>query len=178
MTGKVVLVTGGVKSGKSSRALEWGDGSAGPRAFIATAEALDGEMAAKIARHQEERGGRYLTCDEPVRVGEALREMRARGAATLLLDCLTLWASNLLHHLEEEGEREAQIADLLAALEEMRREGKTVIVVTNEVGLGVIGLDPLTRRYVNLLGVLNRRVAEVCDQVEMVVSGIPVVIKG
>lgn len=174
----IVLVTGGVRSGKSARALELADGAPAPRAFVATAEPMDGEMAARIGHHRAERDGRYDTLEEPLDLGGALRAALGRGARTVVVDCLTVWLCNVLCRSDLVPPGPARLEDdLVAALDEARAAGVAVVVVTNEVGLGTIGPDPLTRAYVDGLGRLNRRVAAVADRVELIVCGIPVPVK-
>lgn len=168
------LITGGVKAGKSRYALalareDFGD----PKLFIATATVLDEEMALRIARHQAEREtrefGTFVTLEEPLRIDRALREAAPSYAGTVL-DCLPMWTNNLMH-LQKEEEFEEILSGYLAALPE------AVVVVTNETGLGNIPFDPYTRRYNRLLAEANRRSAEVCDRVILMVSGIPLRIK-
>ncbi|MCK6526695.1 bifunctional adenosylcobinamide kinase/adenosylcobinamide-phosphate guanylyltransferase [Myxococcota bacterium] len=174
----IVLVTGGVRSGKSARALELAGGAPAPRAFVATAEPMDGEMAARIHRHRAEREGRYDTLEEPLDLGGALRAALGRGARTVIVDCLTVWLGNAFCRPDLAPPSRARLEDdLLAALVEARDSGVDVVVVTNEVGLGTIGPDALTRAYVDGLGRLNRRVAAVADRVELVVCGIPLPVK-
>lgn len=153
------LITGGVKSGKSSYALTIASSFAPPRRFLATATAFDDEMRAKIARHKEERGDRFETIEEPLDIQNRLTE-------GMILDCLPLWLNNMFYY-----EREA---DVDRALDELiERLPRDIVIVTNEVGMGFIPADALSRRYGNLLGRCNARVAAACDRVVLMVAGIP-----
>jgi adenosylcobinamide kinase/adenosylcobinamide-phosphate guanylyltransferase len=154
------LITGGVKSGKSSYALVLADAFPAPRHFLATAEALDEEMVEKIARHKAERAGRYETVEEPLAIHEALKER-------MILDCIPLWLNNMLFY-----ERESAIEGTIDLL--IDRLPRDIVIVTNEVGLGFVPTDPLARRYGNLLGRVNARLAAACDRVVLMVAGIPI----
>jgi adenosylcobinamide kinase/adenosylcobinamide-phosphate guanylyltransferase len=176
MTKRLILILGGARSGKS-RLAEKLAGEMGPRVlYLATAEAGDAEMAERIGRHRERRPPGWRTAEAPVRVGEALQR-EAGDADVVLLDCLTLLASNLLAPLgEEPDEREAaallgaELDDLLAAYE---AGTAGLIVVSNEVGWGLVPPYPLGRVYRDLLGWAHQRLAGCADRVYLVVAGIP-----
>ena len=165
---RVSLILGGARSGKSARALAL---ACRPRrVFVATAEALDDEMTARIEKHRAERGAEWELVEEPLELCRALNAVPAEAVA--VVDCLTLWLSNLMHHgrdPEEEGER------LVAAL---GRTVARVVIVSNEVGLGLVPGDALSRAFRDEQGRLNRRVAEVADHVEFVAAGLPLTLKG
>lgn len=165
----LTFVTGGARSGKSRYALEIAAGAQRP-AFIATAEPFDAEMAERIRRHREERDGRFFTLEEPVDLAGALGRIPP-GTDLVILDCLTVWLGNLLHREEEEGRIEA----FLAALDE---PPCSLVVVSNEVGLGGIAMTPMGRKFADLLGRLNQEVAGRADRAVMMVSGLPLVLKG
>lgn len=158
-----VLITGGIKSGKSSYALELGSKFPRPRRFVATAEAFDDEMRAKILRHQAERGPGFETVEEPLAIDGVLAERT-------ILDCLTMWVNNMLYR-ERAADIDAVVDSLIARLP------SDIVIVTNEVGLGFVPDSPLARRYGEALGRVNARVAAACDRVVLMVSGIPVDIK-
>ncbi len=158
------LITGGVKSGKSSLALRLAEEFSHPRYFLATAEAFDEEMKARIAKHREERASRFATIEEPIEIVAALRE-------NMILDCLPLWLNNMFHYGRESSLDE--VADSLIA-----RLPENIVLVTNEIGMGFIPADPLSRRYGDALGRLNARVAAACDRVILMVAGQPLLIKG
>ncbi|HUF55134.1 MAG TPA: bifunctional adenosylcobinamide kinase/adenosylcobinamide-phosphate guanylyltransferase [Thermohalobaculum sp.] len=168
MTARVSLILGGARSGKSARALSLADGP--QRLFVATAEALDDEMAARIAAHRAERGAEWALVEEPLELAPVLAA--APGDAVVVVDCLTLWLSNLMHHgrdPEAEGER------LAVALGETPAR---VILVSNEIGLGLVPADALSRAFRDAQGRLNRRVADAADHVEFVAAGLPLTLKG
>jgi adenosyl cobinamide kinase/adenosyl cobinamide phosphate guanylyltransferase len=174
MAGRIILITGGVTSGKSAYALKLGNEHGARRVFIATATAGDDEMARKIAAHKAERADLWQTHEEPRDIASALQRAAAKNDI-VLVDCMTLWISNLLtlQNLDV-VEIEKAANDFLEAL---KNAPCTVIVVTNEVGLGIMPSDSLSRRYQNLLGTVNRRIAEMADAVYLMVSGMPVKIK-
>jgi len=158
-----ILVTGGVKSGKSRRALELALEFPEPRGFIATALAFHDEMRKKIARHKAERAGRFATTEEPIRIDQAVRE-------NCILDCIPLWLNNIFYE-----NRESEIDPIVGSL--IERLPANIVIVTNETGMGVIPVDPLSRRYGNELGRINARLASAVDRVELMVAGIPLRIK-
>jgi adenosylcobinamide kinase/adenosylcobinamide-phosphate guanylyltransferase len=185
MTPRLTLLTGGVRSGKSARALSLASERAKtkPVLFVATAQAFDDEMRRRIAAHKGERAAHWETLEEPIDVAERLRAHLTRNAdryGGIVVDCLTLWVSNLLLSFPEDADAEQIIAggtrDLLAVL---AAEGTrtTAIIVTNEVGLGVVPPTALGRRYRDALGRVNQLVAAAADEVILLVSGIDVVIK-
>jgi len=165
----ISLVLGGARSGKSRRALALA--ARPPHAFIATAEALDAEMSERIARHKAERGPDWRLREEPLDLRGALAA-EAGEDAVVLIDCLTLWLSNLLHHgRDPEAETDALIAALAAA-------PGWVVLVSNEVGLGITPVNALARAFVDAQGRLNSRLAAEADHVEFLAAGLPLVLKG
>ncbi|MEW6753736.1 MAG: bifunctional adenosylcobinamide kinase/adenosylcobinamide-phosphate guanylyltransferase [Candidatus Latescibacterota bacterium] len=176
--GRVVLITGGSRSGKSRRALEVGAGRPAPRLFVATCTALDGEMAARIERHRASRqGGGWQTVEEPLDLEGAVGR---EPAGVVLVDCLTLWVSNLLLQAQAEGrileeeEIESRARDLLRAC---RLQPGAVVLVTNEVGLGIVPDNALARRFRDLAGRCNQTAAAAADEVTLMVSGLPLTVK-
>jgi adenosylcobinamide kinase/adenosylcobinamide-phosphate guanylyltransferase len=172
--GSVTLVLGGVRSGKSRYAQQLAAQSSRV-VFIATAKVTDDEMAAKIGRHRDERPAEWLTVEEPLELARALTE-RDLESEVIVVDCLTLFASHLL---EAEGENDCAIARrveaLCAALQTVRC---TVVLVSNEVGSGVVPEYVAGRRYRDLLGEINQKVAHVADDVVLMVAGLPLALKG
>jgi adenosylcobinamide kinase/adenosylcobinamide-phosphate guanylyltransferase len=165
----IVFISGGVKSGKSSRALKLAREWPGPVSFIATAEALDDEMKKRIERHKAERAGLgFATFEEPLDLAAAL----IRSGGYVLVDCLTMWVNNIMYH-----GRESDFAAMLDAFIEGLRCKDGCIVVSNETGLGNIPADELTRRYNLLLAEANRKIAAVADHVELMVAGLPIAVK-
>ena len=165
----IILVTGGARSGKSTRAEARARAFPGRPVYVATAEALDAEMRERIAKHRARRGNEWLECETPLELVTALAETDGQGAR--LVDCLTLWLSNLMH-AERDWEKEAR---LLA--EALGRQNSPVVLVTNEVGLGIVPDNALARRFRDAAGILNQLVARVADEVEFVVAGLPMRVK-
>jgi adenosylcobinamide kinase / adenosylcobinamide-phosphate guanylyltransferase len=160
-----VLLTGGARSGKSSLAVALAQRNGADVVFLATGQPGDDEMAARIARHRVERPGHWTTIEEPVRLVEAIGGVEP--SACLIVDCLSLWVANLLEVERAEAiERDAAAAAGLAAT----RPG-TTLVVTNEVGLGVVPATPLGRDYRDLLGRVNAIWAERATEAYLVVAG-------
>ncbi|MBV8107402.1 MAG: bifunctional adenosylcobinamide kinase/adenosylcobinamide-phosphate guanylyltransferase [Hyphomicrobiales bacterium] len=165
-----LLVLGGARSGKSAYAQRLAEGAMAERLFLATAEASDPDMAARIARHQADRGAGWTTREEPLALAEALGA-EARPGRVILIDCLTLWISNLM--FAGRGV-EAEIARLTQAISTL--EGPAVIV-SNEVGLGLVPETKLGRDFRDAQGRANREVARACDAVVLVAAGLPTLIK-
>jgi adenosylcobinamide kinase/adenosylcobinamide-phosphate guanylyltransferase len=165
-----ILVIGGQRSGKSRYAERLVTESGLARIYLATATAGDGEMAGRIAAHRARREGEWTTIEEPLDLPGALA--RAGPAdVVVLVDCLTLWLNNLYaakRDIDKESER------LITAL---GRLTGPVVLVSNEVGSGIIPANDLARAYSDALGTLNQRVAEVCTRVVLVVAGLPLVLK-
>ncbi|WP_394057004.1 bifunctional adenosylcobinamide kinase/adenosylcobinamide-phosphate guanylyltransferase [Xanthobacter variabilis] len=167
---RLVLVLGGARSGKSGEAERLVTAEAGPWAYLATAEALDKEMAERIALHRAQRGDGWQTHDTPLALARALDALAPGQPA--LVDCLTLWLTN---HLLADHDLDAEAAALEDAL--ARRRGLTVCVA-NEVGLGIVPDNALARRFRDAAGRLNQRLARKADQVLFMVAGLPMVVKG
>ncbi|MEH6695268.1 MAG: bifunctional adenosylcobinamide kinase/adenosylcobinamide-phosphate guanylyltransferase [Hyphomonas sp.] len=163
------FILGGARSGKSARAQALAEAAGAARVYIATAEALDEEMEARIARHKADRGAGWRTVETPLDLVPALK---AAAASVVLVDCLTLWLSNLMHHGRDVG---AETHALCAFLGQCRGE---VILVSNEVGLGLVPETPLGRAFRDAQGRLNQQVAAACDVVEFVAAGLPLRLKG
>lgn len=164
MRGHITLVTGGARSGKSALAERLAARHSGPRIYIATAEAGDGEMRDRIDAHRRRRGDLWQTIEAPHDLASALAESDGQGVR--LVDCLTLWLSNCFESPDP--------APLLAAL---RRQRAPVVLVTNELGQGIVPEHELARRFRDQHGWMNQAVAEVADEVWMAVSGQPLRLK-
>lgn len=158
----ILLVTGGARSGKSLYAETRIRGCAGTPVYIATAQAFDEEMAARIAAHKARRGAGWLDVEAPLELAQALQEA---PEGPVLVDCLTLWLSNLMF---AERDIEAQTEALGAAL---AARGGEIVLVTNEVGQGIVPENALARRFRDAQGRLNQRVAQMADEVRLAVCG-------
>lgn len=171
----ITLVIGGCRSGKSRYALDTAEGfKTDPLIFIATSVPQDEEMKERVCRHQEERGHRWKTVEAPVRLAEAV-DTYSRKGAVILVDCITLWLSNLM--MEDDGP--GFIPSHMTALEVALVSAQCpVILVTNEVGTGIVPENRLARRYRDFAGTVNQKLARCAHHVIWVVAGIPVSIKG
>jgi adenosylcobinamide kinase/adenosylcobinamide-phosphate guanylyltransferase len=167
------LILGGARSGKSRLAERLAGESGLAVTYIATSQALDGEMDARIRQHRARRPAHWDLVEEPLELARVLRE-QAAAERCLLVDCLTLWLSNLLM-LEDEARLDAERDALLACLGDL--PGR-VILVSNETGLGVVPLGELSRRYVDAAGWLHQALAAQCQRVVFSVAGLPMVLKG
>jgi adenosylcobinamide kinase / adenosylcobinamide-phosphate guanylyltransferase len=169
ITMPIVLITGGARSGKSRRAEARARAFPGRPVYIATAEALDEEMRERIARHRARRRSEWIEREVPLDLVKALIETDGSGAR--LIDCLTLWLSNLLHAERNWEQAVSELADALS------RQQSPVIMVTNEVGLGIVPDNALARAYRDAAGHMNQAMAGVADEVEFVVAGLPMKLK-
>lgn len=169
-----VLYTGGARSGKSNRALEKAEKRGIRRLFIATAEPLDKEMQDRIVRHRAERGELWTTVDEPVEVTSVIAH-HDNDTEVFLLDCLTMWISNLMGKGLDDGDIRSKVLELVDALGTCSAD---VLLVSNEVGQGIVPVEAMGRRYRDLLGWTNQQIAATCDCVVFMVAGLPMVIKG
>jgi adenosylcobinamide kinase/adenosylcobinamide-phosphate guanylyltransferase len=167
--GKLILVGGGARSGKSRFAQALAERLGARRTFIATAEALDDEMAARIARHRGERGLSFETVEAPVRLAEALDVCwDDPEPGVVLVDCLTLWVSNLLVRGVAAGDLAADFDRLEAALARRRAH---VVLVSNEVGMGLVPETPLGRAFRDAIGALHQRLAAAADEIYLATMG-------
>ncbi len=169
----IQLILGGARSGKSNFAEQLAAQATEKVCYIATATAEDSEMQARIARHRTQRPAHWQVREEPLELSRVIREP-AHGAELLLVDCLTLWLSNqLLHPQQPSLERLRE--ELCATL---AQSSVPVILVSNEVGLGVVPLGEISRQFVDHAGWLNQAVARVADRVILISAGLPLVLKG
>lgn len=171
MTAQHLLVIGGARSGKSRYAQQRAEATGLRLFFIATAQAFDAEMRDRIDRHQVDRGADWETIECPLALAEAVVAHAAEDAV-LLVDCLTLWTSNLIL---SDADCISATTRLVAALERARGP---VILVTNEVGLGIVPDNALARRFRDEAGIVNQRVAAAVAEVQLLTAGIPLRLKG
>ncbi len=162
----ITLITGGSRSGKSRYALELAEKYT-TKTFIATAQPFDEEMRARIAKHQEERDSSFVTIEEPINLGKAFCSLPA-NTEVVVVDCLTVWLGNLMHRAESDTEDYPEVTSFLNVLEAPPCD---LILVSNEVGMGIIPDNRLSRRFKDLAGNLNQEVAKQADKVVLMVSG-------
>lgn len=167
-----ILVLGGARSGKTALAERLATYKSKAPAYLATAEALDDEMLDRVSAHQRTREGRFTTIEEPLELPEALFAA-ANAHDVILVDCLTLWITNLLSMERDVADEIDSLADLLETVTTAQ-----IILVSNEVGLGIVPDNALARTFRDLTGSAHQRLAALCDHVYFVVAGIPMVVKG
>jgi adenosylcobinamide kinase/adenosylcobinamide-phosphate guanylyltransferase len=172
MSGRHVLVLGGARSGKTAFAERLAMGAGVRPVYLATAEALDSEMRERVESHRRQREGRFATVEEPLALARAIDDAAAKHDV-ILVDCLTLWITNLLGAGRDVAEAVEQLATTLTRIESAR-----VILVSNEVGLGIVPDNALARTFRDLAGSTHQRLAEICDDVYFVVAGLPMTFKG
>ncbi len=165
----IILITGGARSGKSTRAEARAQSFAGKPVYIATAEGFDHEMRERIAKHRARRGHDWIEHETPLEIVAALNATDGGGAR--LVDCLTIWLSNLMH---EGRDWKTEAAGLTEAL---RAQQSPVVLVTNEVGAGIVPDNALAREFRDAAGLLNQMIARVAHEVEFVVAGLPMRVK-
>jgi adenosylcobinamide kinase/adenosylcobinamide-phosphate guanylyltransferase len=167
---KSLLVLGGARSGKSAYAENRAQAHPGEMIYIATAEVTDAEMAERIRHHQERRGTRWRTIEAPLELSGTLRKHDGPDSV-ILIDCITVWISNLMFH---DRAVEPSVADFCAALAQSKGR---VIVVSNEVGFGIVPENALARRFRDFAGRANQAIATAADEVVLVVAGLPLTVK-
>ena len=170
-----IFITGGRRSGKSSFALELAGSFGARKLYIATARIFDAEMEERIARHRAERKSGWDTVEEPIEISRIIGEVQ--GYDVILVDCLTLWLCNVMHEGQGRVSDDAVMKEIDLLAEACRGSKAPVIVVSNELGSGIIPDNPLSRRFSDLAGMMNQRMAAAADRVVLTVSGIPVTIK-
>ena len=163
---RLILVLGGAASGKSQSALEMA-GRTGPRAFVATGQALDGEMAARIARHRATRAAEWITSEVPRELAAWFR-VEGKAYRTIVVDCLTLWLSNVCGRRIAKVDMTGDVSDLLQAI---RATPAKVVLVSNELGFGLVPTSRSARAFRDVAGRVNQQIAEAADEVHVVISG-------
>ncbi|MGD8990908.1 MAG: bifunctional adenosylcobinamide kinase/adenosylcobinamide-phosphate guanylyltransferase [Desulfobacterales bacterium] len=172
---EIVLVIGGCRSGKSTYGLQTAQNQNGDKKiFVATCLPQDEEMALRVERHQKERGKHWTTIEEPLYLAEAISE-HSPIADVMLIDCLTLWVSNLFMKSADQNNWEEIVSQLIDAL---KTASCPLVVVSNEVGTGIVPENKLARQFRDIIGLVNQAVAKIAGKVVWMVAGIPVVVKG
>ncbi len=169
-----ILIIGGCRSGKSSHALELAEKISGKRIFLATCIPYDDEMKKRVSNHQQGRSRDWITIEAPVDLSEAIME-HAAASSVVLVDCLTLWINNLMMKNISQEEMVQEVRQLTRSIQDAPC---TVILVSNEVGSGIVPENSLARAFRDSAGLVNQKVAAVATKVIWMVAGIPVVIKG
>jgi len=172
---EIIFVIGGCRSGKSSYAMQAAEKvPAEQKIFIATCVPQDDEMKRRVARHQKERSQNWVTVEAPLDLPEAILQNSRRGDV-ILVDCLTLWVSNLLIETGDEKKTEDTISQLIEVLE---KAICPIVLVSNEVGTGIVPENQLARQFRDITGWVNQAVAKCANKVVWMVAGIPVTVKG
>lgn len=169
----IQLILGGARSGKSRLAEQIAQDSALAVSYIATAQALDAEMQQRIAHHQTQRPAHWQLIEEPYSLAERLQQIDAPNQL-ILVDCLTLWMSNLLMH-EDENLQATECQKLLDVLPRLQSQ---IILVSNETGLGVVPMGEISRKFVDESGRLHQQLGQIADKVVFCVAGFPMILKG
>ena len=167
-----ILVLGGARSGKTGFAERLAMRAGSKPAYLATAQALDAEMWDRVQSHKEQRQGRFATIEEPLELAAAILTA-VRSHDVILVDCLTLWITNLIVANRDVA---AAVEELLVTLADVK--SARVILVSNEVGLGIVPDNAMARMFRDLAGSAHQRLADICDDVYFVVAGLPMVLKG
>lgn len=170
VTNQSTLILGGARSGKSGYAQQIAETLSSTRKFIATAQALDDEMEARIARHISDRGESWKTLEAPLKLCEAI-QTACDSDTSVLVDCLTLWLSNVMHSDLNVGSEISRLVDTVSSAT------SPLILVSNEVGMGLVPATPLGRDFRDEQGRLNQALASVCSRVEFVAAGLPITLK-
>jgi len=183
---RVIFITGGARSGKSSFALRQAEKIDGKKLFIATAQPLDAEMTARIERHRKERGQNWDTAEVPLKISETLKNQGA-FYKVILIDCLTLWLFNAMGGHEETSvidiKMVATINTLIDDLQDIQHSPcrfedlSTIFIVSNEVGMGIVPGNRSARIFRDMAGQLNQKIAQIADEVYLMVSGLPLQVK-
>jgi adenosylcobinamide kinase/adenosylcobinamide-phosphate guanylyltransferase len=170
-----ILITGGARCGKSAFALRVAEAKYATRTFVATAVETDPEMGDRIQKHRIERGDRYRTIEEPFNLGPTLAAL-PRSVEVAVVDCLTVWLGNVYHRFD--GREDRVLSEVNRLLSDLEAVSCDLILVTNEVGWGIVPEHALARSFRDMAGYLNRMVAERSTQVFLVCAGIPLALKG
>jgi len=183
---KITFIIGGARTGKSSFALNKASKTKGRKAYIATAEALDSEMKKRIEEHKKNRGDNWDTFEEPIEIVSLIKDIHKKYNV-ILIDCLTLWLSNLMHKSKQPENEINKLINILASLNRSSSSTRlnslnslnalNLFIISNEVGMGIVPDNKMARNFRDLTGFLNQKVAKIADEVYSVTAGIPMKIK-
>lgn len=174
---KIIFIVGGARSGKSSFALKLAS-PFNEKAYIATAEPLDYEMEERIQKHKKQRGKDWDLYEEPISLSETLKKVMGKYQC-IVIDCLTLWLSNLLTRQEDNNlfkEEREKFIDVLCSFQETYN--MLLIIISNEVGMGIVPDNEISRRFRDWAGLLNQKIADLANEVYITISGLEIKIKG
>ncbi len=180
---RLIFIIGGCRSGKSAYALKLAESIKGKRVYLATGEPLDDEMIKRIKKHKKGRGRNWITIEEPINIVDVIK--KNKKCNIILLDCLTLWISNMMcrearvkaatHPQGWVGSRVKK--DIIEFITACKKTKASIIIVSNEVGLGIVPDNPLARNFRDIAGYANQSIAKKADEVYFVISGIPMRLK-
>ncbi|MDF2635996.1 MAG: Adenosylcobinamide-phosphate guanylyltransferase [Pelosinus sp.] len=180
MQGKIVLIIGGTRSGKSAFAEQYATKQSDKVAYIATAHVYDQEMQTRVTLHRERRPDTWQTFEAPYHADQILLEA-AKQADVILFDCLTLYTSNLLLSADIASNREERLQFIIGEIDKLllfsQKSQATILFVTNEVGMGIVPENALAREYRDIAGMVNEKIAACADEVYLVICGLPVELK-
>lgn len=165
--GKVVFITGAVRSGKSKLAVELGEKSLKKVVFLASCSPLDKEMRERVAKHKQSRPQDWTTIEEPINVADVIK--KAKADELIIFDCLTLWISNIMCKFDKEELIDKKIEELFLALQQVKSD---IIIVSNEVGWGIVPENKLARQFRDIVGITHQKLADLSDEVFLVTVGI------
>ncbi len=176
---RIIFVTGGARSGKSAYVLSQAQILPGKKAFIATAQSLDDEMNRRIDIHRKERGSTFDTYEEPIKISQIIEELKPRYDV-LLIDCLTLWLSNIMYTGLDVVQEMDKLVGAILADARVPRAGASpaaIFIVSNEVGMGIVPENTLARQFRDYQGIVNQHIAGIANEGYLMVAGIPMRIK-
>ncbi len=173
---KIIFITGGARSGKSSFAEKLASAFGEKVIFFATAEALDKEMEERIKKHKSNRSSAWKTIEEPININVLNKFRNFEGA--VILDCITLWLSNMIHKFGIEKLESRILGDIRTLLKTVKTSKFTLVVVSNELGMGIVPENRLVREFRDIAGRCNQLIARMADEVYLMVSGIALKIEG
>ena len=169
---KLIFITGPVRSGKSNFAVNLAKKSKKKIIFIATCKPVDTEMKERIKKHKQQRPKEWITIEEEIDLGSVLRNISKDKL--IIIDCITLWVSNLFFHNFNEKEILKIVNDLISII---KRKGLSVIIVSNEVGWGIVPNNKIARNFRDIMGIIHQKISESSNEIYLLVSGIPIKLK-